>query len=87
MIQKHTYAFAINYTMSREFYFGIISNKCCKYLSWGETFCRFEMHERAANQGIGNQGESPSLPFTVKINIWAGVGQQERSAISMNTQS
>lgn len=45
------------------------------------------MHEKASNQGIGNQFNSASLPYKVKMNIWAEVCQQAPSAISMNTQS
>lgn len=56
-----------------------------KYSS--KIFLKFEMHEKASNRGIGNQSESASLLYAVKMNIWVEVCQQALDAISMNTQT
>lgn len=52
-----------------------------------KIFHKFEMHGKAPNQDIGNQGESASLLCAVNMNIWVEVCQQALDAILMNTQT
>jgi len=46
-----------------------------------------KIHGRALNQVTRDQGESASLLYTVKTNIWPEVCQQALNAISINTQT
>lgn len=54
---------------------------------YSKIFHKFEMHGKATNQDIGNQDESASLIYAVKMNIWVEICQQALNAILMNTQT